>query len=145
MQTEHLLLKELFANCLYHSPVTDKLRKGAYVLDLGEMYLVTHYKPCLLQCGCGAWSMEMATQFPKSSFIGCDISPIYPTSVLPQNCTFESCDVNQGLSFSDDSFDFVVSRNMALAVRYDGWEDYVQEMLRVSKSGAYIEFVEMDW
>lgn len=87
----------------------------------------------------------MATQFPKSSFIGCDISPIYPTSVLPQNCTFESCDVNQGLSFSDDSFDFVVSRNMALAVRYDGWEDYVQEMLRVSKSGAYIEFVEMDW
>jgi ubiquinone/menaquinone biosynthesis C-methylase UbiE len=53
--------------------------------------------------------------------------------------------VNQGLSFSDGSFDFVVSRNMALAVRYDGWEDYVQEMLRVSKSGAYIEFVEMDW
>jgi SAM-dependent methyltransferase len=87
----------------------------------------------------------MATMFPTSTVTGCDIAPIYPASVIPANCNFERCDVTNRLPFSDGSFDFVVSRNMALAIRFDSWQDYVDEMVRVSRPGAYIEMIEMDW
>ncbi|KAH8551649.1 S-adenosyl-L-methionine-dependent methyltransferase [Umbelopsis sp. PMI_123] len=131
LQEEHYLMKELFGGRLYHAPVTEQLIQGAHILNLG--------------CGCGSWCMEMAAMFPTSTVTGCDIAPIYPASVIPANCNFERCDVANRLPFSDGSFDFVVSRNMALAVRFDSWQDYVDEMVRVSRPGAYIEIIEMDW
>ncbi|KAI9279504.1 S-adenosyl-L-methionine-dependent methyltransferase [Umbelopsis sp. AD052] len=131
MQSEHFMLKELLSGLLYHSPVTEMLNEGAYVLDLG--------------CGCGSWCMEMATLFPRSTFVGCDIAPLYPTSIIPENCRFEHCDVTKRLPYNDNSFDFVISRNMALAVRFDSWQDYVDEMIRVSRPTAYIEIIELDW
>jgi ubiquinone/menaquinone biosynthesis C-methylase UbiE len=87
----------------------------------------------------------MATLFPNSTFVGCDIAPIYPTSIIPGNCRFEHCDVTKRLPYNDESFDFVISRNMALAVRFDSWQNYVDEMIRVSRPSAYMEIIEMDW
>ncbi|GAB5590109.1 hypothetical protein Unana1_05009 [Umbelopsis nana] len=130
MQVEHYLLKELFGDALYHSPVTDQLAKGAHVLDLGQVSILIVF---ILKMW--MWSLVH----------GCDIAPMYPTSVIPENCAFELCDVSHGLPFSDGSFDLVVSRNMALALRYDIWEDYVDDMVRVARPGAFIEIIETDW
>ncbi|KAG2185729.1 hypothetical protein INT43_002164 [Umbelopsis isabellina] len=131
MQTQHYVLKELFEDNLFHAPVEDKLKDGVHVLDLG--------------CGCGSWCMEMATQYPNSTFIGLDVAPIYPTSIIPSNCSFQSCDVTDGLPFVNESFDFVISRDMALSMRFDDWKQYIEEMTRVTRKNGYIELVEMDW
>lgn len=88
---------------------------------------------------------EMATQYPNSTFIGLDVAPIYPTSIIPSNCSFQSCNVADGLPFVNESFDFVISRDMALSMRYDHWKQYIEEMTRVTRKDGYIELVEMDW
>jgi hypothetical protein len=39
----------------------------------------------------------MAVDFPECEFLGIDISPLQPTTVLPQNCSFELVNVLEGL------------------------------------------------
>jgi uncharacterized membrane protein YccC len=39
---------------------------------------------------------EMATEFPECEFLGIDIVPLQPTTVLPRNCSFELANVLEG-------------------------------------------------
>jgi hypothetical protein len=39
----------------------------------------------------------MAADFPECEFLGIDISPLQPTTVLPKNCSFELVNVLEGL------------------------------------------------
>lgn len=76
--------------------MSEVLRKGAKVLDMG--------------CGPGAWSMEIASEYPKSQVVGVDISPMFPNDIKPSNCTFHQLDLHQGLPFEDGTFDYVFMR-----------------------------------
>lgn len=80
----------------YLAPVTDTLRKGANVLDIG--------------CGPGSWSMEIAGEYPKSTIVGVDMVPLFPRDIKPSNCLFYQSNILNGLPFQDGTFDYVFMR-----------------------------------
>lgn len=88
------LTRKTFRN--YLAPVSDILRKGAKVLDVG--------------CGPGTWTMEIAGEYPKSQLIGVDISSMFPGEIRPGNCSFVQCNILDGLPFPDGSFDYIFMR-----------------------------------
>lgn len=79
----------------FTAPIEDALIRGIRVLDAG--------------CGCGIWCLEMARDYPQSTFIGIDMGNLLPKTDIPQNCTFIKGDTRE-LSFEDSSFDFVYQR-----------------------------------
>jgi ubiquinone/menaquinone biosynthesis C-methylase UbiE len=72
------------------------LRKGSKILDVG--------------CGPGTWSMEIAGEYPKSTVIGIDMTPLFPREIKPSNCAFYQCNLLNKLPFEDSSFDYVFMR-----------------------------------
>ncbi|KAI9313900.1 S-adenosyl-L-methionine-dependent methyltransferase [Dichotomocladium elegans] len=114
----------------YLAPVSDVLRKGGKVLDVG--------------CGPGAWSMEIAGEYPKSQIIGVDLCAMYPTDIKPTNCTFHQRDVLDGLPFEDESFDYVFMRFIGLGIQREQWTGVLRDLVRVLKPGGWIELAETD-
>ncbi|CDS12424.1 hypothetical protein LRAMOSA04618 [Lichtheimia ramosa] len=114
----------------YLAPVSEVLRKGAKVLDMG--------------CGPGAWSMEIASEYPKSQVVGVDISPMFPNDIKPSNCTFHQLDLHQGLPFEDGTFDYVFMRFISMGIKAEQWESALTELTRVLKPGGWIELTEVD-
>ncbi|OZJ01747.1 hypothetical protein BZG36_05173, partial [Bifiguratus adelaidae] len=114
----------------FHAPVKDLLESGANVLDVG--------------CGPGTWTLEMATNFTNSHFTGIDMSAIFPETIRPQNCTFQECNVLNGLSFPDNHFDFVYQRYLVSGYTSENWPYVLKEIKRVTKAGGWVELVEVD-
>ncbi|ORY96684.1 S-adenosyl-L-methionine-dependent methyltransferase [Syncephalastrum racemosum] len=116
----------------YLAPVSDTLRKGGQVLDVG--------------CGPGSWTMEIAGEYPKSKVVGVDVSPMFPRDIKPVNCTFHQCDVFDGSldQFPDESFDYIFMRFFGMAIAADQWDTLLVRLLRLLKPGGYIELVEAD-
>ncbi|KAI8048770.1 S-adenosyl-L-methionine-dependent methyltransferase [Gilbertella persicaria] len=114
----------------YLAPVSEVLRKGGRVLDVG--------------CGPGAWSMEIAGEYPKSTVIGIDIAPIYPKDIIPSNCAFYQCNILNKLPFEDNTFDYVFMRFMGQGITADKWASVLSELIRVLKPKGWIEWVETD-
>ncbi|KAI9249351.1 hypothetical protein EDC94DRAFT_637222 [Helicostylum pulchrum] len=112
----------------YLAPVSDILRKGGRVLDIG--------------CGPGSWSMEIAGEYPKSTVIGIDITPIYPKEIKPTNCAFYQCNVLNTLPFEDNTFDYIFMRFMSQGVESEKWPFILSELVRVLKPNGWIEWVE---
>ncbi|CAG8539533.1 1610_t:CDS:2 [Ambispora gerdemannii] len=126
----HDALKTIWGG-LFHSPIEEKLKKGARVIDLG--------------CGTGTWLLDMSRHYPKSHFIGIDFSPIFPTENLPPNVEFIQYNILDGLPFTDSNFDFVHQKFMVAAFTQAQWkEKVIPECLRLTRPGGWIEFVESD-
>ncbi|ORZ20640.1 S-adenosyl-L-methionine-dependent methyltransferase [Absidia repens] len=104
---------------------------GPVVLDVG--------------CGLGQWSMEMATTYPNSTFIGLDILPTFPKDIKPRNCYFLQVNVKRlPLPFADQSVDFIYQRDLNWGLGQDDWYPLIKEYLRILKPGGWIELVEAD-
>ncbi|CAO3592223.1 unnamed protein product [Absidia cylindrospora] len=104
---------------------------GPVVLDVG--------------CGLGQWSMEMATAYPNSTFIGLDILPTFPKDIKPRNCYFLQVNVKRlPLPFADQSVDFIYQRDLNWGLGQDDWYPLIKEYLRILKPGGWIELVEAD-
>lgn len=131
LQIQHFLFCYIWQGN-YSSPISDLLdRGGAKVLDVG--------------CGPGTWLLNMSTDYPRASFTGIDISPIYPSEIKPCNLTFRTANILEGLPFPDNHFDFVYMRFLLTAFTEDDWQNKViQELCRVLKPGGYIEIMEGD-
>ncbi|CAG8685327.1 5036_t:CDS:2, partial [Ambispora gerdemannii] len=126
----HEALKNFWGG-LFHSPVEEKLRRGAQVVDIG--------------CGPGVWLLDMAKKYPKSHFVGIDFSPIFPTDGLPENLEFVNCNFLDGSPFNDSYFEFTHQKFMIAAYTEEQWEEKaIPELLRITKPGGWIEIEEGD-
>ncbi|KAG0352095.1 hypothetical protein BG005_008436 [Podila minutissima] len=95
-------------------------------------------------CGPGTWTMEMANEFPDANITGIDMSPMFPTTIIPENCRFLQHNVQQPLPFPDNSFDFVYQRLLLAGLTPDDWKKVMSELERITKPGGWIELVEID-
>ncbi|RUP47476.1 S-adenosyl-L-methionine-dependent methyltransferase [Jimgerdemannia flammicorona] len=112
----------------FQSPIEERLEAGIRVLDLGT--------------GTGIWSIEMAVEYPASTFVGTDVATVFPThDQIPKNCSFVQANTLQ-LPFEDASFDFVYQRFMGLAFSPSEWKIAMKEIVRVLKPGGWIEIAE---
>ncbi|CAG8703901.1 4135_t:CDS:2, partial [Scutellospora calospora] len=77
----------------FSSPINDKLFDGIRVLDIG--------------CGTGSWILDMASQYPSSTFLGLDKLDLFPPSDQRfPNTGFIQANVLDGIPFPDNTFDF---------------------------------------
>lgn len=67
---------------------------------------------------------------------------IYPISTPPTNCHFRIMDKTVGLPFPDNTFDFVAQHDALFKYSQKDWADILPELVRVTKRGGSIEFVE---
>lgn len=87
----------------------------------------------------------MANEFPDATVTGIDMSPVFPTTIIPANCRFLQHNiVLEPLPFPDNSFDYVHQRLLVAGLKPQEWVCVVQELERVTKPGGWIELVEVD-
>lgn len=99
--------------------------------------------------GTGRWAREMAQLFPQTSVVGLDINePPTDTAAsalpepIPTNYQFQAGNVLEGLPFPDQAFDYVHMRLLVSAIPHDRWPRVVQELVRVTAPGGWVESVE---
>ncbi|RIA90326.1 S-adenosyl-L-methionine-dependent methyltransferase [Glomus cerebriforme] len=131
MQLQHFLFKHIWEDKNYSSPIEQVLKSGdCRVLDAG--------------CGPGAWLLEMSTQHPSTKFYGIDIAAVFPSEIKPTNLNFYQCDINGGLPFEDNYFDFVRMSLMITSLKADQWVNVIRELVRVLKPGGHLELIEKE-
>ncbi|KAF9924297.1 hypothetical protein FBU30_005692 [Linnemannia zychae] len=87
----------------------------------------------------------MANEFPDAIVTGIDMSPVFPTTIIPENCRFLQHNiVLNPLPFPDNSFDYVHQRLLVAGLKSQDWIKVLQELERVTKPGGWIELVEAD-
>lgn len=98
-------------------------------------------------CGTGRWIAEMGTEFPQSRVVGIDKTQLalqHATLPLPPNCSIQEADITSGLPFSFPYFDFVHLRFSIFAITLPHWPSIVQELVRVTRPGGWVELVDPD-
>lgn len=129
---QHYMLKAALQG-LYAAP----LKQPATILDVAT--------------GTGRWAMEMARVFPRSLVTGFDHVPppaddseghTYNPGTRPANYTFVQGNMFDPLPFANDTFDFTYMRLVYAATPVDKWQPLVNELVRVTKPGGYVELVE---
>ncbi|MGZ3638538.1 MAG: class I SAM-dependent methyltransferase [Ktedonobacterales bacterium] len=101
--------------------------------------------------GTGRWAREVATVFPSANMIGLDLNTppvdeqaeVGGEEMRPPNYAFVPGNILEGLPFADASFDFVHMRLLVLALPHDRWPFVVNELIRVTRPGGWVESVEV--
>ncbi|KAL1995257.1 hypothetical protein VTN49DRAFT_1444 [Thermomyces lanuginosus] len=94
-----------------------------------------------LATGTGIWAIDFADQHPEAEVIGCDLSPIQPTSV-PPNLKFLVDDIESNdWEYGRDQFDYIHARSLAVAIR--DFARLIKRCYRSVKPGGWVEF--QDW
>ncbi len=129
---QHYMLRYLLRGN-YASP----LRNPTSILDVG--------------CGTGRWAMDMATVFPHANIVGIDLVPppmeqanntTSTADFRPDNFAFVQGNVLEGLPFADASFDFTHMRLLVFALPKGSWQDVANELIRVTRPGGWVEWLE---
>ncbi|CAG8572588.1 13930_t:CDS:2 [Ambispora leptoticha] len=129
--TQHELYKRIW-NDNFSSPIHERLNQGGMrVLDVG--------------CGSGAWILDMAKEYPASTFLGIDIMETSSDIMQqPPNAGFLQFNVLNGLPFPDETFDFVYQRFLWAAFTPNQWIQLIHELIRVTKKNGRIELMEIE-
>ncbi|CAG8610535.1 1210_t:CDS:2, partial [Acaulospora morrowiae] len=126
----HNILREIFGGN-FSAPVRNILRtRRARVLEVG--------------CGPGTWVLEMSSDYRGNSFIGLDMLSMFPET-KPYCVEFVVGDVLKGLSYPDETFDYVFMRFLCIEFSEVQWKNYViPELIRVLKPNGWLELMEAD-
>src|SRR5437868_13764919 len=113
----------------YSSPMAKRLKEGnTSVLDIG--------------CGPGIWILDMAQKYPQTSFIGIDISSMFPPSnETPSNAIFLQHNVLEGLPWPPNTFDFVHKRFMTFSFTQNDLKKLINETVRITNVNGWIEIM----
>ncbi|GES77820.1 S-adenosyl-L-methionine-dependent methyltransferase [Rhizophagus clarus] len=128
----HILMREVFENN-FSSHIHDIIsNRDTKILDIG--------------CGSGFWLTEMAADFPKPSYVGIDMLPVFPTSTVPSNITFQQHNLLNGLPFEDNTFDFIHMQSLFCDFTELQWETIVyKELARILKPGGWMEICDPEF
>ncbi|CAG8820260.1 35459_t:CDS:2, partial [Racocetra persica] len=66
------------------------------------------------------------------------------TPPTPQNVSIQYCDILSRLPFEDETFDFIYVRFMACELPDNKFEEIINELERVLKTGGYLEIMDID-
>ncbi|CAG8615258.1 3281_t:CDS:2, partial [Ambispora gerdemannii] len=128
LHMQHYLFKEVW-NGNFSSPIHEKLKQGMRVLDSG--------------CGVGSWTLDMANEYPASTFVGVDLIEVATVDIRPSNAEFLQFNLLNGLPFPNETFDFVYQRFLWQAFTQNQWINLIDNFLRVTKTGGWIELMEV--
>ncbi|CAG8514422.1 3540_t:CDS:2 [Diversispora eburnea] len=129
LKLEHYISKYAWQENIFYSPLENELVNGGFrVLDVG--------------CGCGSFLLDLAQEYKEATFIGVDIADMILKEKRPSNVGFIQCNVLEGLPFPDNTFDFVFQSNMIAAFTERQWPLIIDEIVRVTKPGGWIELEE---
>ncbi|KAH0586578.1 hypothetical protein H2248_007803 [Termitomyces sp. 'cryptogamus'] len=93
-------------------------------------------------CGSGAWAIQAAQTYPKSSVIAIDISPL-PSRALPPNTQFLQLNVTDtALPFEQESFDIIHARFFFLHLR--NWKTILTHIISYLKPRGWLWIEETD-
>lgn len=93
--------------------------------------------------GTGIWAVEMSNLFPQTHVIGVDVVLSSLPRPLPSTCLFAQANILQGLPFPDAQFTFTHQRLLVAAIPALQWPKAVNELVRVTKPGGWIEMLEV--
>jgi ubiquinone/menaquinone biosynthesis C-methylase UbiE len=106
-------------------------------------------------CGTGAWAREMADEFKQSEVIGFDIDISLPEAArerilavgghFPANFRFFQADALKPFPFEDQYFDYAHAQFISPFIPVARWPDFMQEMVRVTRSAGYVEIRDGEW
>ncbi|CAG8507929.1 31119_t:CDS:2 [Gigaspora margarita] len=126
----------------FSSPIEKKLLDGgATVLEIGNAG-----ETSVTSVNCRHWTVEMALDYPSSTFVGIDLNPeMFPSdNQRSSNVGFIECNVIQGIPFPSNTFDFIFMCRMWGAFTGSQWPKLINEIVRVLKYDGWIEIVEGD-
>lgn len=132
---ERLEEQSTFLKYDYRVELRDQtIPSGAKILDAG--------------CGSGVVARYLAKSDPSATVIGCDfsasrISDAQKASFNPKNVTFRVEDLSK-LSFSDNTYDFIVCRYVLQHVLPDLRISAISELYRVLKPSGQLLMIDFD-
>src|SRR5260370_2480980 len=94
--------------------------------------------------GTGVWAIKIARRFPEAQVIGLDRDPTLFKKPWSTNCQLQVGNVLTGLPFPDRTFSFVHQRLLIAAIRAQQWPRVVEELVRVTSVGGWVELTEID-
>src|SRR3954468_15001510 len=90
----------------------------------------------------GLWIIEMASDFPESTFIGIDKQGTFPTTAIPSNAEFRIMDSTVPWPFKDNEFNLIGQRMLMSDYKLTDWSFVLKETFRCLKPGGWIQFIE---
>lgn len=90
--------------------------------------------------GSGQWAYDLCEEFSEALVVGLDLE--MSSRPWPERYRFVKGNVLQGLPFADDRFDFTHQRLLISGIPVKSWAVVVQDLVRVTRPGGWIELVE---
>ncbi|KAG0290077.1 hypothetical protein BGZ98_003607 [Dissophora globulifera] len=88
---------------------------------------------------------EQHSSLQNNNFSGAQSGAALPMpDAMPSNCFFHKADITQGLPFPDNTFDYCHVRLVLWGYQLNCFPDLLNELIRVTKTAGWIEFVDMD-
>ncbi|KAH7220181.1 S-adenosyl-L-methionine-dependent methyltransferase [Fusarium oxysporum] len=126
LDLQHALCLLTFDNQLFLAPI---FREGEIpvrrILDIGT--------------GTGCWAIDFADDYPETTVIGIDLSPIQP-SFVPPNVQFQIDDVEEDWTFSEQ-FDYIYTRFMTVSL--GNWPRFFGQSFTHLNPGGWMEVVDI--